>query len=265
MTKVQSFLRISREYNFFVAAKFAFDKIIFKDKASLKLKALSLDFDKNMKTEHYRIPLPPSQLRTAVSGSDVGGFYQIGESWAQVISHLIKDNDTILDIGCGCGKTARLLLLNPNIEYIGFDICKPLIEWSKIYIESPTKGPFQFRHFDVASEVYNPLGQLNGNNVQFPIDSDSIDFSFAASLFTHIFEDVCINYLKETQRVLKKGGKALYSIHINPREGTTYSGNESRIDIAPEYFIKLAGDFGLKLVEDIGKICGQNAFLFEKE
>jgi len=64
------------------------------------------------------------------------------------------------------------------------------------------------------------------------------------------------------RRALAPDGIFLPSIHTSPSPGSDYSGTESRIDVDPDYFIELAKAAGLRLLEPLGTLCGQETFLF---
>jgi len=85
-----------------------------------------------------------------------------------------------------------------------------------------------------------------------------------ASLFTHLLLDECRHYLEEIARVLRPQGRAIISIHTEPAAGTNFSGNETRIDVAPEYFTEMGSEAGLRLSSEIGRVWGQDVFLFER-
>src|SRR5258708_30458829 len=80
-------------------------------------------------TWNHVVPLPSAGLMGTVGATDIENFFVVGDAWAQVITKFIGSHDTILDMGCGCGRTARFLINLPDLKYIGFDIFKPSMEW----------------------------------------------------------------------------------------------------------------------------------------
>jgi prepilin-type processing-associated H-X9-DG protein len=211
----------------------------------------------------YVLPLPSPALMANIGSHDLANFFAVGDAWSQIICSFIASNATVLDIGCGCGRIARWLINLPELRYIGFDIFKANIAWCDAHVTPRSGGRFQFHHFDGQSAFYNPGGRLATTDYRFPADAESVDFALAASVFTHLREPDALHYLRETQRVLRYGGRALFSIHIEPRGGP-FSGSEARIDIAPRYFVGMAERAGLALRERIGDVLGQELFLFEK-
>jgi SAM-dependent methyltransferase len=210
-------------------------------------------------------PIAGTRLRTNVGSPSLQGYLFVADAWHSVVSRLLAENSRVLDIGCGCGKTARTLVYHPYIKtYIGFDVIRENVDWSEQSIAPQSKGRFQFHFLDVYSEAYNPAGELRGTDVVFPAGDGTIDFAFAASVFTHLLEADAKHYLREVSRTLAPDGVFLPSIHTSPAPGSTYSGNECRIDVDSEYFIGLAEAAGLRLVERLGALCGQDTFLFKR-
>jgi len=212
----------------------------------------------------FVIPIPPNSLRATVSSPSLAGYLIVADGWYFLISWLLKKRATILDIGCGCGKLARLFLHHPFIEkYIGFDNYEKSIEWCQKYITPLSSEKFQFIFVNILSEAYNPQGKFRGSSFIFPIDDFEIDIAIAASLFTHLLEEDAINYLKQTKRVLKKDGILVASIHTDVPPGKRYSGNEIRIDVKVDYFIELAQSCGLIFDRRLGTLLGQDVLIFK--
>ena len=209
-------------------------------------------------------PIAGTSLRANVGSPSLVGYLFVADAWHAVVSRFLTRKSNVLDIGCGCGKTARTLLYHPNVNnYVGFDAIRENIEWCRRTIAPLSDDRFKFHHFDVYSRAYNPRGKLRGTEVIFPADDNAIDFAFAASVFTHLLEEDARHYLGEVRRSLAPDGVFLVSIHTSPSSGTTYSGNECRIDVDPEYFINLSRAAGLQLLDRLGSLCGQDTFLFE--
>jgi SAM-dependent methyltransferase len=209
-------------------------------------------------------PLPSIALMATIGSPSIENFYVVGEAWGLVVSSLAVPQATILDIGCGCGRTARFLLHRRDIRYVGFDIFRPSVLWADKYLGPLSAGRFRFVHFDVRNEHYNHGGSLNPEQVRFPAEDAAIDLAFGASIFTHLLEPAARRYLAEAARCLKPGGLLLASIHDEPRPGERYSGNEDRVDIAAAYFEDMAREAGLAVKEPFGSLCGQPTLIFEK-
>ncbi len=207
-------------------------------------------------------PIAMFSLRATTGCPSLSGHLFVADGWNFLLHDLIKENSTVLDIGCGCGRMARSLMINANVKkYIGLDNFSPSIEWCKKYL-TPFNQSFSFHHIDIYSEISNPHGKIRGKNVSFPVESNSIDFIFAASLFTHLMEDDCNAYLSEVKRTLKRGGIFLSTIHTSPRTGHNFSGNEIRVDIDTEYFKQQTSQHNLNFIDDLGILFGQRALIF---
>lgn len=210
------------------------------------------------------VPLPSISLMDSIGAATLENFFIVAEAWASVVSRFAPTGASVLDIGCGCGRTARLLLLRPDLTYLGFDVFKPAIEWAEAYLSPLSGGRFRFAHVDGHSAHYNPRGALASRDVVFPAADGRTDVAFAASLFTHLLEPDAEHYLAESARCLRRGGVLVASIHDEPPPGVRYAGREDRIDVERGYFVALAERAGFALREDLGALCGQTALAFER-
>jgi SAM-dependent methyltransferase len=208
-------------------------------------------------------PIAATSLRANVGSPSLVGNLFVADAWYLVLSRFLSANSTVLDVGCGCGKMARTLVYHPYIlRYIGFDVIRENINWCEHSIVPLSKGRFEFHYLDVFSRAYNPAGNIKATDVVFPVVDGAVDFAIAGSLFTHLLQEDAKHYLREVRRVLAPGGIFLPSIHTSTSSGSEYSGDENRIDADSEYFVNLAQTAGLRLVERLGALCGQETFLF---
>lgn len=214
----------------------------------------------------YVIPLPPDNLMWSVGGDNIERFIIVGDAWAQVVSRYTQENTTLLDIGCGCGRTARVLANNRWItRYIGFDVVAENVEWCRRFIAPNWHGVAEFHHFNIYSGEYNPNGALRAGDFRFPCADGQADLVFAASVFTHLLEPDAIHYLKEVGRTLSTRGHAILSIHNNVPPGHRFCGTEARIDMDPDYFRELAAAAGLREVDCVDDLASQQAFIFKRQ
>jgi SAM-dependent methyltransferase len=211
------------------------------------------------------IPYPSERLMIAIGAMAIEDFLVVGESWSQLVQRYISRPSNILDIGCGCGRTARFLVPNALVQsYTGFDVVPEIIDWNHQYIQPYSRGRFTFVHSDIYNGHYNPSGDLRSSEYAFPVSSSSVDIAFAASVFTHLLETDCQHYLAETARVLKPGGRLIASIHDQNVGKSDFLGSEPRIDINPDYFAKKAKSTGLQLESNLGYVLGQRIMVFKK-
>lgn len=111
----------------------------------------------------------------------------------------------VLDLGCGLGRTASALsgYLTTG-TYTGIDIMKSSIDWcSAQYARFPN---FKFVLADASNSHY-PGGAADATTYRLPFDDETFDIVFTISLYTHMFLDAIDNYLGETGRVMKRGGR----------------------------------------------------------
>lgn len=145
--------------------------------------------------------------------SGEGDWKAAGEAitlWAQALCG-VKPDATVLDIGCGPGRMAEGLLayLEADGGYTGFDVSARAIAHAKRRLGQDARA--RFIHADIANLEYNPRGTIQPAEYVFPVESDTVDFAFATSVFTHVRADAVARYLRETARVLKPGGCALFT------------------------------------------------------
>src|SRR4029434_5398881 len=112
-----------------------------------------------------------------------------------------------------------------------------------------------FHHVDAHSEHYNPRGRLRAEEVTFPCSDGSVDLAFGASLFTHLLEREARHSLRETTRVLRAGGGALYSILPPAQAEATLRGGEDRVEVSRDYFEGMGAEAGLVIEERLRRQC----------
>jgi SAM-dependent methyltransferase len=155
-----------------------------------------------------RDPLIPPRRLNAVGNSD---FRATGDEFLghfRVLAGL-RSSDRVLDVGCGIGRMARVLvpeLSPPRGSYDGFDVNRRGIVWCRRHYRS-TSVPFRFRHVDLHHPQYNPGGSGAADRFEFPYAENSFDLAIATSVFTHLLDSSAERYLAEIARVLAPGGR----------------------------------------------------------
>lgn len=127
----------------------------------------------------------------------------------------LRRESAVLEAGCSHGRLAHGLLqyLRHPGFYRGFDTDRTQIEAARKLIESRAPN-FQFVWADIYSRETNPSGQARAETYAFPYEDQLFDVVFAGSLFTHLLPGEARNYFRESQRVLKPGGKCLFSFFV---------------------------------------------------
>lgn len=146
--------------------------------------------------------VPPPLLRYKVSESlNTRFFLTVGQRIAERIERALNDAgeslshmDMVLDFGCGCGRTIRWLIDSfPNTRFYGTDVDKAAIEWCQLNL----RGTFC---------TNRPTPPLDFKNGEF-------DCVYAVSVFTHLDEQLQLQWLAEFRRILRRGGLLLISLH----------------------------------------------------
>lgn len=128
----------------------------------------------------------------------------------------LKEEDNVLDIGCGYGRVAIQLtqFLKPQSIYAGLDNVSKHINWCSDHISSKYEN-FKFIHLDVYNKMYNPSGAMQANCIEFPQELEGkFDLAILFSVFTHMFPSDVKRYLQQIQKCLKPGGRLFSSFFI---------------------------------------------------
>ena len=165
-----------------------------------KLNKILEDLSRNIAS----IPVPPPDLRLRVHGSEeLSGFHALGkvvslnlESAIRSIDIELDDHSNILDFGCGCGRVISWFHnLYPNSKFYGTDIDIEAISWCQENLSK--QGNF------LVNEATPPL----------PYPDRFFNLVYSISVFTHLPEDMQFAWLKELQRISKKGAYLLLTVH----------------------------------------------------
>ncbi len=100
----------------------------------------------------------------------------------------------LIDVGCGSGRLAKPLARYLTGKYLGIDIVKDLVEYARNAVNRPDW------QFVVAK-----------NELQIPEKDSQADMVCFFSVITHLLHEQSYIYLQEAKRVLKPGGKIVFS------------------------------------------------------
>lgn len=154
--------------------------------------------NKNVKFSKIPLPgFPDKQIQintTGQSGRDTLCeafiFYEDCLETFKNSSSFEKKDKKLLDFGVGWGRILRFFVKNFYPEnLIGVDINEELL--------NICKSTFKWGTF-IKSNPHPPIN----------LPDSSIDFVMAYSVFSHLSEDACLNWIKEFSRIIRPGGIA---------------------------------------------------------
>lgn len=179
------------------------------------------------------VPIPSREYIKNFGGIDINEFIATGFKWLSYLIQRVnlKPTDRVLDIGCGLGKIAYAFtsyLQSPGC-YEGFDVTNAHLKWLQEEI-STRKPNFNFRFVDVYHPMYHPKGNISLTEFVFPYPDESFEVVCLRDIFTHLQADALGQYLREINRVLKPGGKCLFSCFLlnSESEDLTTKGKSSK-------------------------------------
>lgn len=105
----------------------------------------------------------------------------------------LRDDQLVVDVGCGSGRLAYQLAPLSHLRYIGCDVVPKLIEYASDLCKRPD---WWFECTDGAI---------------IPCASGTADFACFFSVFTHLCQEDIFRYIQESHRVLKPGGLVVLS------------------------------------------------------
>ncbi len=125
----------------------------------------------------------------------VGGSYDaLGEVEKQLLIQCgLAPDHTLLDVGCGSGRLAKALV--PYLgqgTFLGTDVVRELLD----YAAEGCPGHWKFAQVD---------------DIRIPFPTDAADFACFFSVFTHLLHEETYCYLLEAKRVVKPGGRIVFS------------------------------------------------------
>ncbi|HET6265958.1 MAG TPA: class I SAM-dependent methyltransferase [Usitatibacter sp.] len=141
-------------------------------------------------------------MALAVGG---GSYGIIGNLEADILKDAgLAEGMRVVDLGCGSGRLASALQERGKYSYVGIDIIQSLLDYAQ------TKAPsYRF---------------ICHRGLSIPQDDATADIVSAFSLYTHLLQPEIYIYLLETVRILKPGGKAVFSFleFTDPRHWTMF-------------------------------------------
>lgn len=147
--------------------------------------------------EHPSFKPPPSKAAyDAYTTIDHSSYFNSGKREAEIISEFVErfsEGKKVLDFGCGSARILRHLD-SKKYSLTGSDYNKEAIEWCKVNLPD-----IKF----ISNALLPPLD----------LKSDTFNFAYAISVFTHLSEEVQIQWLKELERVTANNGHIMITLH----------------------------------------------------
>ena len=141
-----------------------------------------------------------SRLRERLNDDDaareaIGGqFAAVGLlEYYLLVSLGLMDGQFVIDVGCGSGRLACRLLPFEKLTYLGTDVVTDLLSYAKRLTLRPDWN------FKLTT------------GTAIPSNDGEADFVCFFSVFTHLTHEDTFRYLTEAKRVLKPGGKIVFS------------------------------------------------------
>lgn len=151
---------------------------------------------RNLQKQHgVRLFSSKSKRKTPMELAVGGDFEAVGHKEVALLRQAgLRDGQYLVDVGCGSGRLAEpLSKAMRNMKYLGIDIIPELLEHARSLVSDPA---YRFE-------------RAEGLNIQ---ERDGVaDMACFFSLMTHLLHEQSYIYLKEALRVLKPGGKAVFS------------------------------------------------------
>src|SRR4051812_29672260 len=124
----------------------------------------------------------------------VGGGHDIGDIEATLLGRFgLAADGYVIDVGCGSGRLARPLARLSGVRYLGTDISQTLLDHA-----AKTSGRPDFR-----------FERVEGTRI--PEREGVADIVAFFSVGTHLLQEEFFLYLEDARRVLKSGGRIIFS------------------------------------------------------
>lgn len=135
----------------------------------------------------------------AFEASVGGDFEKFGKAERDILfSQGLADDGHVVDVGCGAGRLAAQLKGHPRLRYLGIDVVPELLDFARQQAGRPDW------RFELVSRS------------AIPCEDKAATACVAFSLFTHLPDAACLDYLREMRRVLAPGGVAIFSF-LDPK------------------------------------------------
>lgn len=142
-----------------------------------------------------------------------------------LIQHGLRQQDYVIDVGCGSGRLAKPLADYLQGQYLGLDIVPALVDYARGLVNRPDW------RFELSQDF------------TIPEQDNQADMACFFSVFTHLRHEETYQYLREAKRVLKPTGKIIFSFleFPNPHHWGVFQSNVASVtpDKPLDQFISL--------------------------
>lgn len=123
-----------------------------------------------------------------------GNFDAFGVIQSRMLSYYgLAPDGFLVDVGCGSGRTAIPLSRTHPGKYLGTDVVRELVDYARAHCNRPD---WEFAVVD---------------DFVIPAKDGSADMVCFFSVLTHLLHEQSYLYLEQAKRVLKPGGKIVFS------------------------------------------------------
>ena len=169
------------------------DRMFSRKRGPAESEGLTQHFIRDYNKLVTRLTKSSASLDQAMSLAVGGNFAAFGQIESDLLRMVgLRDGMRLIDLGCGSGRAAVAIARDFKIDYHGIDIVQALLDYAK------ANTPAHYRYSCV-------------EQIEIPDQDASADMICAFSLFTHLLHEESYRYLQECVRVLKPGGRLVFS------------------------------------------------------
>jgi len=159
-----------------------------------------------------------------------GGQYISSVELTSLIGELTIEDKNIVDVGTGTGRVTKAIIKKKPRSIFAVDSSKDML--------------------NTLSSLGKKVRPILATTEKLPIKNDTVDIVFALRLYEHLNTGAKETMLKESSRILKKGGKLVFStLNKNSIERLLLPFRKSQSPMFPDdtNFITLAKKYGFRI------------------
>ena len=158
----------------------------------------------------------------------------------------LRPTDTLVDLGCGTGRLAVQVI--PQLaggHYVGIDIAESMLGHARALIDARHPAPpCTVRWQRQTTEA-------------FDLPDASVDLLCAFSVFTHMEHEDTFRYLVAARRVLRPGGRLLFScLPISLAAGREIFADSATRDLAGRWAVVRNVTTTIEMIETLATMAG---------